>query len=132
MNFSSRKDLVYACAIWCLPLFLITWLIFSYSLAMLIIFVSSVFLSFWLWNSTNYKIENGELYIKCWILRKRVNIQNILKIRKTNNLLSSYALSCERLEITEKKRYGKYYVSPDNFNLFIDELKKNNSDIVVN
>ena len=39
-------------------------------------------------------------------------------------------MSTERLEITENKK-SKYYVSPNNFDLFIEELKKYNSDIII-
>ncbi len=130
MYFLPKKDLVYRIVIWSLPIIMLPLLFIVFTTAMVVVFVLSLVLSVWLWNSTSYRIENGELYIKCWVLRKNVNILNIIKVRKTNNILSSYALSLERLEITEKPR-NKFYVSPDNFDLFIDELKKYNPNIEI-
>jgi len=86
MNYLPKKDMVYAFAIWSLPVLLIPFLIFLYSKTLLVILTVSILLSIWVWNSTSYKIENGELFIKCWILRRRVNIQDIIKVRKTNNI----------------------------------------------
>ena len=130
MYYSSRKDLVYKIVIWSLPIFFLPFVFIIFSMAMIVVFVFSLGFSFWLWNSTSYKIENGELYIKCWILRKKVNVQNILKVRKTNNILSSYALSAERLEITENTQ-SIFYISPNDFDSFIEELKKYNSSIEI-
>ena len=130
MKYLPKKDLVYAFAIWSAPIIIIPFLIFSFSVTILIIFVLSFLLSFWLWNSTSYRIEKGELIIKCWIFGRKVNIEDIVKVKKTKNFLASYALASDRLEITENNK-TKYYVSPDNFETFIAELKKYNPNIIV-
>ena len=130
MNFLPKKDLVYGVVIWSVPIIMIPFLVYFYSLTILIIFILSVLHSLWIWNSTVYKIENGELYIKSWILRRKIDIQNIKEIKKTKNVWSSYALSTERLEISENGK-STYYVAPLEFKLFIEELKKYNSNIVV-
>ncbi len=130
MKYLPKKDKFYAFTIWSAPAILIPFLIFSFSETILIIFVLCFLLSFWLWNSTSYKIEKGELLIKCWIFKRKVNIKNIVTVKKTKNFLASYAMALDRLEITENNK-SQYYVSPDNFETFIAELKKYNSDIIV-
>jgi len=130
MKYLPRKDRFYAFVIWSAPTIIILFLIFSFSVTTLIIFLLSFLLSFWLWNSTSYKIEKGELFIKCWVFRRKVNIKDILRVKKTRNFLASYAMALDRLEITEKNR-SKYYVSPNSFETFIAELKKYNSDIII-
>lgn len=130
MYFFPKKDFVYALAIWNAPVVILVILLFFYSQTLLIIFFITIFLSSWLWNSTSYKIENGELFVKCWILKKRIKIKSILNIKKTKNIHSSYSLSTERLEITEETK-SKFYVSPNDFDSFIKELKKYNSNISI-
>ncbi len=130
MKYLPKKDKCYTLVIWSAPIIILPFLIFSFSVTILIIFVLSFLLSFWLWNSTSYKIEKGELFIKCWVFRRKVNIKDIVKVKKTKNFLASYALALDRLEITEKNK-SKYYLSPNNFETFIEELKKYNSDIII-
>ena len=129
MKYLPKKDKFYALVIWSVPIIIIPFLIFSFSVTILIIFVLSLLLSFWLWNSTSYKIEKGELFIKCWVFRRKVNIKDIVKVKKTKNFLASYAMALDRLEITEKNK-SKYYISPNNFETFIAELKEYNPDII--
>ncbi|NOX37536.1 MAG: hypothetical protein GXO78_08365 [Calditrichaeota bacterium] len=130
MEYSPKKDGIYALAIWSAPILLFFFLIFSYSQLILGIFILSVLLSFWMWNSTRYSIENGELFIKCWVLKKKVPVKDVVKVRRTRNYLASYALAVDRLEITEKNNQ-KFYVSPDNVEMFISELKKYNPNISI-
>ena len=130
MEYLSRKDGFYTLVIWSAPLILILFLIFSFSLSVLIIFILSILLSLWIWNGTRYVIENGELFIQSWIFRKRVAIKDIVKVRKTKNFLASYAMAVDRLEITEKNNQ-RFYISPDNVEMFITELKKTNPNIVL-
>ncbi len=130
MKYLPRKDKFYAFVIWSAPTIIVPFLIFSFSVTTLIIFLLSFLLSFWLWNGTSYKIEKGELFIKCWVFRRKVNIKDILRVKKTRNFLASYAMALDRLEITDKNK-SKYYVSPNSFETFIAELKKYNSDIII-
>ena len=130
MKHSAHKDLLYTLVIWSAPLIVLLFLIFSFSVAILVIFVLSLLLSLWLWTSTSYEISEGNLFVRCWIFSKKANIKNIVKVRKTRNLLASFATALDRLEITEKNG-SKYYVSPSDFQTFIAELKKHNPDIEV-
>ena len=130
MKYLPKKDKFYTFVIWSAPIIILPFLIFSFSVTILIIFVLSFLLSLWLWNSTSYKIEKGELFINCWVFRRKVNIKDIVKVKKTKNFLASYAMALDRLEITEKNN-SKYYISPNNFETFIAELKKYNPDIII-
>ncbi len=130
MQYLPKKDLIYALTIWAAPTIVLFLLLFNFSFTLLIIFILSFMLSFWLWNSTKYEITNGELCIRCWLFKKRVNIKDIEQVKKTKNIWASYALAVERLEITEKNK-SKYYISPNNFEAFIAELKRYNAAIRV-
>ena len=130
MKYSPNRDRIYALAIWSAPVIVGVVLILSFSKALLGILVLTFLLSLWLWNSTSYEIEKGQLLIRSWILRRRANVGEIVKVRKTKNLRASYTLAADRLEIVEKNN-AKYYVSPKNVESFIAELKSVNPDIVV-
>ena len=130
MKYSPNRDKIYALAIWSTPVIVGLVLILSFSEALLGILVLTILLSLWLWKSTSYEIENGQLFVRSWIFRRRANVGDIAKVRRTRNLLASYALSSDRLEIVEKNN-AKYYVSPKDVESFIAELKSLNPDIVV-
>lgn len=128
MRFSAKKDLIYAFVIWSGPFFLIPFLFFEQKI-ILILFVAALMLSIWIWNSTIYRIENGILNVKCWILRTQIKISEINTVKKTKNIESSYALSMERLAINFHQ--NTIYIAPSNFDAFIDELTKHNPNILV-
>ncbi len=130
MQYPPKKDTFYALVIWSVPIILIAFLIVSFSEALAVLFILSVLLSYWLWQSTRYEIENGELLIQCWIFRRKVNIKDIVRVKKTRNFLASYAMALDRLEITERNK-DKYYLSPNDFHAFLAELKKYNPDIII-
>ena len=130
MLFQAKKDLIFGIAIWHGPILLLIFLAFYYSLTLLIIFACLLGLSFWIWNSTEYRIEDNELFIKQWVLRKRITISDIESIKKVKNILSSYALSYERLEIRAKS-HSKLYIAPLEFDKFINEIKNKNPNVVI-
>jgi hypothetical protein len=75
----------------------------------------------WLWFSTYYVIDEKNLLIEYGPFRKTVPLHTITSVRKTNNPLSSPALSLKRLEIL----YGKYdtaLISPKDRDEFIKIL----------
>ena len=101
-----------------------SWLGFSILLAVISIIVH-------LFTSTTYTIENECLKIKCGILyNKSVSIKEIKTISETNSLLSSPALSLDRLAIS----FGKYdcvIISPKQKKEFIDTIVSLNSTVEV-
>ncbi|WP_059172493.1 PH domain-containing protein [Bacillus sp. FJAT-27445] len=82
----------------------------------------------WLWFSTGYKIEGDLLIVRSGPFKRNIPIKEIEKIRRSNSLLASYALSIKRLEITFSK-YGLVYVSPKDEQDFINLLKEVNPTI---
>ena len=79
--------------------------------------------------TTEYTIENEILRIKCGILfNKKIDINNIKKISRTNSLMSSPAPSFDRIEI----KYGKFdeiIISPEDKLNFAKDLTIINSVI---
>jgi len=84
-----------------------------------------VFLLSMLYN-TYYIFE--EQYLKCVVggFPQKIYYENIKSIKKTRNLLSSAALSVDRIEIKEKYKgfiRGTTYISPKEKDEFFEELK---------
>ena len=79
--------------------------------------------------STRYIISENYLIIKCmFIVNDKIEISKIRKIEKTNSILSSPALSLDRISIKFNK-YDEVYISPKERQSFIDELLKINPEI---
>jgi len=82
--------------------------------------------------NTNYKIQNEKLFIKCGFFKYRpINIEDIKKVSKSSNIISSPAASFDRIEI----KYGKFdeiIISPKNKIKFVEELQKINPNIINN
>ncbi|WET03778.1 PH domain-containing protein [Flavobacterium sp. YJ01] len=84
-----------------------------------------------MFTTTFYTIERDKLRIKCgFLIDFTIEIKNVKKISETFNVLSSPALSLDRLEIL----YGKYdtvLISPKDKKRFIEELKRINPEIEI-
>ncbi|WPO77136.1 PH domain-containing protein [Flavobacterium sp. KACC 22761] len=84
-----------------------------------------------LFATTFYEIENDKLRIKSgFLVNSLIEIKNIKKISETFNVLSSPALSLDRLEIF----YGKnnsILISPKDKNGFFEAIKKINPDVEI-
>jgi hypothetical protein len=84
-----------------------------------------------MFTSTFYTLDGYELIIKCGLLYKVVvPINDIKRIRESNDLISSPALSIDRLEI----QYGKFetvLISPKEKFSFIDAVKTLKPDIEI-
>ncbi len=90
-----------------------------------LLFVVHIFMT------TEYKIENDKLIIKCGFLyNKIIDIKTIKKIKETSNPLSSPATSLDRLEIN----YGKFdsiIISPKLKSEFISDIKRVNPNVEI-
>lgn len=81
-------------------------------------------------SQTYYSIEGNALRIKSGFLYNRtINIQAIRKIEETRNIVSSPALSMDRLEIIYNK-FDSIIVSPQDKESFIQDLLAINPVIV--
>jgi len=80
---------------------------------------------------TDYTIKTDKLYIRCGILyRITLPISKIIEITHKSTVLSSPALSAQRIGI----RYGRknwVYISPQNQEDFISDIKSINPDISI-
>jgi hypothetical protein len=81
--------------------------------------------------NTYYTIAGNELKVKCgFLINATIDIDRITKIAPTNSILSSPALSMDRLEIFYNK-FDSIIVSPEDKAGFIAQLKALNSNIEV-
>jgi Bacterial PH domain len=85
----------------------------------------------YVFGSTQYEIDGKQLIIKCGIFyNSKIDIQNIIRIKETNNPLSSPATSLDRLEISYEKNKS-VLISPKEKSTFIEALKELNPKIEV-
>ena len=81
--------------------------------------------------TTQYIINENQLIVKStWIVNQRIDISKITKIEKSNSILSSPALSLDRLLVRYNK-YDEVLISPKEKKEFIDELLKINPNIEI-
>lgn len=74
--------------------------------------------------TTRYIINDNQLIVKStWVVYERIDISKITKIEKTNSILSSPALSLDRIRIRYNK-YDEVLISPKVKKEFVDELLK--------
>lgn len=82
--------------------------------------------------TTKYSIQGNQLTVKCfWIINDRIEISKIRKIEKTNSILSSPALSLDRIAIFYNK-FDEVYISPKHKLEFVNELLLINPTIEIN
>ncbi len=81
--------------------------------------------------TTRYIINDTQLVIKCmFIVNEKIDIEKIRKIEKTSSILSSPALSMDRIAVKYNK-FDEIYISPKEKQLFVDELLLINPTIEV-
>lgn len=81
--------------------------------------------------TTQYIINENQLIVKStWIVNERIDISKITKVEKSNSILSSPALSLDRLLVRYNK-YDEVLISPRDKTEFIDELLKINPAIEI-
>jgi hypothetical protein len=81
--------------------------------------------------TTQYIIDGNQLTVKsCWIVCEKIEIGTIRKVEKTNSILSSPALSLDRIAI-RYNRFDDVYISPKYKDEFVAELVKENPNIEV-
>ena len=97
-------------------------------LGMLVIILLILFVS----KTTRYIISENQLTVKSmWIVNDKIDVSKIRKIEKSRSILSSPALSLDRLSIRFNK-FDEVYISPKDKRQFVEELLKVNPDIIVN
>ena len=98
-------------------------------------FIIAIIPTIFIWNmfrSTYYIITEEELIIKCGIFYKLViKITDIRKISESNDLISSTALSIDRLEILYN-RFDTILISPKKKYEFLQSIETLKPDIEIN
>ena len=81
--------------------------------------------------TTRYIIKENQLIVKSmWIVNERIEISKIRKIEKSNSILSSPALSLDRIALYYNK-YDEVYISPKEKQDFLNNLLEINPRIEV-
>ena len=96
------------------------------------VYVLTILFIVYLFLTTNYTIYNQQTLIakSGFLTNNKIDINSITKISKTNNPISSPALSLDRIEIFYNK-YDSVIISPKNEQEFIQDLQKINSSIII-
>lgn len=126
MRYYSKKDWWIGIIIWvpmAFGLYATAYAAFAGKLQFIFFIVYVILVGFvaWIWFGTYYVFDEGSLIIRCGPIIEIVPYKKIDSVKKTNNLLSSSALSIDRIEI----RYGSVVlVSPLQQEEFLEELRK--------
>ncbi|MFC3038871.1 PH domain-containing protein [Virgibacillus xinjiangensis] len=130
MYFPSKKDHWLTALMWGIAVIgVATPLIRGYLSGAIFVLPFSLLL-LWFWFRTGYIIQNNLLIIRYGPIRLKVNIDQIIEIRKVKSIFAAPALSRHRLEIYSG-RYNIVSVSPNQEKEFIDELIRQNPDLEI-
>ena len=84
-----------------------------------------------MFSTTFYIIEGEKLIIKCgFLINISIAIETLKKISETNNIMSSPALSLDRLEIFYNK-FDTIMISPKDKTRFIEAIQKVNPQVEI-
>lgn len=79
--------------------------------------------------TTRYIIDENQLTVKSmWIVNNKIDISKIRKVEKSSSVLSSPALSLDRILIRFNK-FDEVYISPSEKQSFVKDLLEVNPDI---
>ena len=95
------------------------------------VYIFTIAVLWWPVFSTTYTIGNNTLAIRSMFLKWVISLENIKTVSKTNNSISSPALSLDRLKIEYLKdgKMKQILVSPRDQQGFCKELQENHSQI---
>lgn len=98
------------------------WIAFGIIL-LVVIFIIHMF------STTLYIVKDKKVVIKCgYFFNKAIEIQNIRKISESHNVISSPALSFDRIEILYNK-FDTILISPKEKKKFIETIKNINPEV---
>ncbi|WP_052352794.1 PH domain-containing protein [Neobacillus dielmonensis] len=138
MRFYSKKGLITGVLLWgCICFLMGAFLLAPEELeskgeilaAILVIGITSGLIC-WCWFGTYYEINGNQLKVVGGPFRWKIDIRTIKEVKSSRNILSSPALSLDRLEVTYDK-WGMILISPKNKQEFCKALKNVNSTIDV-
>ena len=79
----------------------------------------------WVYYGTYYELRDDYLYCRCGPFSEKIAYSKIKSVRFSRNMLSSMALSLDRIEIKQHGKgfiLGTTYISPENRKEFMREL----------
>lgn len=133
MKYYSKIDLWYKILISIVIIILLTsliMLIFTFrnieSLFAIIIIIPIIAFLLSLTLNTYYEFKDDYLYCRSGIFVERIKYKDIKSVKKSKNMLSSMALSRDRIEIKTSDNIftGLTYISPVNQDEFLEILNK--------
>lgn len=135
--YKSKVAKWYQCTCVAMALALVGSIYLSYK-STWILLIDVIFVGIGLWLMldilfhTDYSINGDKLHIRCGFLyRMDLPIGKITEITHKSTILSSPALSAKRIGL----RYGRknwVYISPENQEDFISDIKSINPEIIIN
>lgn len=132
VKFTSKKDWWLALIVWGIVAIACGQLWNHFDWLMLIGNVALISLISAFWFGTYYVIDENRLVVSLGITRKKIPIEQITAIRVARSVISSAALSIDRLEITYRETPqfpNVVYVSPKEQQRFVKQLYAQNPRI---
>lgn len=138
MKFESKKDSFYTWTFWIVNFALLGTffyaLLFDDSLSSKIIgclLTSSIILvSLVFWFNTYYVLTHDNLFIKYGFITKKVPLNTIRSINRSNTMVAGPAFATNKIEITYNNGSDHIFISPKDESVFIDQLVKSNDNTV--
>lgn len=130
LKYPSKIDLKLLVIVDAILMANLVWMIYLQSvIGIIIIALTSAFVIH-VFVTTYYVVTSDHFLIvkSSFLINKKISIQDITSIKESNNILSSPALSFDRIEI--KYKDGSILVSPREKEKFIQELKARNATIL--
>jgi len=130
LKYPSKIDLKLLVIVDAILMTNLVWMVYLQSvIGIIIIALTSAFVIH-VFVTTYYVVTSDHFLIvkSSFLINKKISIQDITSIKESNNILSSPALSFDRIEI--KYKDGSILVSPREKEKFIQELKARNATIL--
>ncbi len=132
MKFYTAKEGFYGFFIWgtviilTLLLFLILFGEEKVGIVPVMILLAFIIFMGAIWFETSYEIKEDHILVRFGIIREKIYYKDITNLEKSRSILSSYALSRDRVAIYTHGKI-KAYISPMDQENFIYELSKHMS-----
>jgi len=103
----------------------------GFNLFLMVLIFSPIVFIIYVINQTYYQIKNEVLYIKSsFFFREELPINKIRKIEEVTNIISSPAMSIQRLELFYRK-YDSILISPKDQKQFLSDILSVNKNIEI-
>ncbi|WP_146553643.1 PH domain-containing protein [Rummeliibacillus sp. SL167] len=130
MKFVSKKDWWIFFILFGAIIALYTILLINMDIYIALSCIPVSLLILWFWFTTFYVITDTKLVIRSAFIHINISVYNIQSVQKATNILSSPALSLDRLKIVYDSEKS-VLISPKNRGEFLEELLKLNPSIEV-